>query len=351
MQPKLVIVLVVGFLVAAIIWFSGVLDQHLAPGTKQAPAPYSGPTQRVGSEPVVAYEAVPGQVIAQQNTKVAARVMAQIEQITVRAGDMVEQGQVLIRLDEQELTTQLQQAKAQVQALQASFTQAQKQLQRAKELFAQGLIAQSDIDAATANHDNLSASLQQARQRQQQAQVALSYATITAPISGRVVERFAEPGDTATPGRDLLAIYNPQQLQLEFAVRERQAVNLRLGDMRQVEVPALGVSEATELVEIVPAADSASRSLLVRMAAPENAQLLPGLYAQLQLPLPQHEAVMISPQYVHSYGQLDMVLVVENQQLVRRYVRLGRVIGEQVEVLSGLRPGDEIAVEAQPNQL
>lgn len=351
MKAKLTVILVVCFLGVAIAWFSGVFNQHIEPGQKDVTSQYSGAIQRVQYQELVEFETVPGRVIAQQNTTVAARVLAQIKEMAVRAGDVVTQGQVLVRLDQQELNAQLQQAKSQVQALEASYVQAQKQLKRAQELLAQGLVAQSDLDAAVASHDNLSASLMQAKQRQQQASVALSYATIKAPISGRVVERFAKAGDTASPGQALLAIYNPQQLQLEFAVREQQAVNLQLADVRQVEIPALGIQEQTELVEIVPAADSASRSLVMRFGAPSSTQLLPGLFAELELPLPTRQAVLIEPALVHSFGQLDMVFVVENNQAKRRYVRLGQPQGDKVEVISGLQPGDEIALDAKPNLL
>ncbi|MEO2269007.1 efflux RND transporter periplasmic adaptor subunit [Pseudoalteromonas sp. YIC-656] len=351
MKAKLTVILVVCFLGVAIVWFSGVFNQHIEPGQKDVTSQYSGAIQRVQYQELVEFETVPGRVIAQQNTTVAARVLAQIKEMAVRAGDVVTQGQVLVRLDQQELNAQLQQAKSQVQALEASYVQAQKQLKRAQELLAQGLVAQSDLDAAVASHDNLSASLMQAKQRQQQASVALSYATIKAPISGRVVERFAKAGDTASPGQALLAIYNPQQLQLEFAVREQQAVNLQLADVRQVEIPALGIQEQTELVEIVPAADSASRSLVMRFGAPSSTQLLPGLFAELELPLPTRQAVLIEPALVHSFGQLDMVFVVENNQAKRRYVRLGQPQGDKVEVISGLQPGDEIALDAKPNLL
>ncbi|MFY8275317.1 efflux RND transporter periplasmic adaptor subunit [Pseudoalteromonas sp. SSDWG2] len=347
MKAKITLILVVCFLAVAIVLFSGVFNQHITPGNKEQTSQYTGLTHTIEYQQIDEFEMVPGRVIAQQNTTIAARVLAQIEQLPVRSGDEVKQGQVLVRLDQQELNAQWQQAKSQVRALEASFVQAQKQLQRAQELFSQGLVSQSDVDNAVANHDSLSASLMQAQQRQQQASVALGYATITAPISGRVVERFAKAGDTVSPGQPLLAIYNPQQLQLEFAVREQQAVNLKLGDVHRVTIPSLGLAESTELVEVVPAADSASRSLVMRFAPPTNSQLLPGLFCELALPLVPRKAILIPQSWVYSVGQLDMVLVLENAQITRRYVRLGNAQGDHVEVISGLHPGDEIALDAQ----
>ena len=90
-----------------------------------------------------------------------------------------------------------------------------------------------------AKFDNLTANLAGAKQQQTQAQVSLNYTQIKAPISGVVVERLAEPGDTATPGIPLLTLYNPKQLQLAFNVREQQAVKLKLGDRLNVSLPSL----------------------------------------------------------------------------------------------------------------
>tara|TARA_B100000700_G_C14957668_1_gene814789 strand:+ start:134 stop:1189 length:1056 start_codon:yes stop_codon:yes gene_type:complete len=351
MRTKLTAALVIAILAAVIVWFSGVLTQHIAPGVKTDEQSYRGATHQVELSAINVAEVVPGQVIAKQNTQVSARVLAQIERFLVRAGDTVKQGQVVIELDKQALQSQVQQAKAQVNALQASLTQASKQLRRANELFAQGLISQNDIDVATANHDNLKASVEQAQQALQQAQIALQYATIKAPIAGRVVERFAEPGDTASPGQALLAIYNPQQLQLEFAVREGQALTLDIGTQRRVSIAALALHADVPLVEVVPAADSGSRSLLMRFAAPQSAKLLPGLYAQLELPASSRQGVLVAREWVHQHGQLDMVMVVKQGQLQRRYVRLGQIVDDQVEVLSGLSPGEIIATEAQPAAL
>jgi len=165
-----------------------------------------------------------------------------------------------------------------------------------------------------------------------------------------VVERLTEPGDTATPGKPLITLYNPLQLQLEFNVREQQAVKLRVGDSLNVVLPSLDITTPATVSEIVPVADNAARSLLIRLEADAQLGLMPGLYAQLQLPIKSTQGVLIDPRWVHEFGQLNMVYVLENETLVKRFVRLGSIINNQQHVIAGLKEGDVLAVDYMPSQ-
>ena len=127
-----------------------------------------------------------------------------------------------------------------------------------------GLIAVADRDAARANAAALEAELASARQALEEAESAVGYAEIHSPIAGRIVDRFAEPGDTASPGQKLLSLYNPFSLRIEARVREHLALSLQNGQELDVEVPAVGKLFSASVEEIVPAADPGSRSFLVR---------------------------------------------------------------------------------------
>ena len=276
--------------------------------------------------------------------------MAQVEQLKVRAGDKVAKGDLLIMLKQDDFKAALAQSSANINAVQASLTQAKKQLARMIDLNAQGLVSVSELDDAKAKFENLTANLAVAKQQQTQAQVSLNYTRITAPISGVVVERLTEPGDTATPGKPLITLNNPLQLQLEFNVREQQAVKLRVGDSLNVVLPSLDITTPATVSEIVPVADNAARSLLIRLEADAQLGLMPGLYAQLQLPIKSTQGVLIDPRWVHEFGQLNMVYVLENETLVKRFVRLSSIINNQQHVIAGLKEGDVLAVDYMPSQ-
>ncbi|ADT69810.1 efflux RND transporter periplasmic adaptor subunit [Pseudoalteromonas sp. APC 3356] len=338
-------------IIMAVFYMAGSFSDKQAAGLKESQiTSYQGERVTVTLQSIAGTEQVPGSVIAKQNTQISSHVMAQVEQLKVRAGDKVAKGDLLIMLKQDDFKAALAQSSANINAVQASLTQAKKQLARMIDLNAQGLVSVSELDDAKAKFENLTANLAVAKQQQTQAQVSLNYTRITAPISGVVVERLTEPGDTATPGKPLITLYNPLQLQLEFNVREQQAVKLRVGDSLNVVLPSLDITTPATVSEIVPVADNAARSLFIRLEADAQLGLMPGLYAQLQLPIKSTQGVLIDPRWVHEFGQLNMVYVLENETLVKRFVRLGSIINNQQHVIAGLKEGDVLAVDYMPSQ-
>jgi multidrug efflux pump subunit AcrA (membrane-fusion protein) len=105
-------------------------------------------------------------------------------------------------------------------------------------------------------------------------------------------------------------------------------------------------------VEIVPSADASSRTITARVAIPHTENVFPGLFGRMLIPVGQREQVMIPQSAVLRIGQLTMVDVEESGTLRRRSVQVGRQIGDQVEILSGLIPGEKVSLaprkELQP---
>jgi RND family efflux transporter MFP subunit len=288
-------------------------------------------------------EPVPASVEAREATIISSRLLARITAIDVRAGDYVEAGQLLLTLESTDLLARALRAKEQVRAVEARLTEARQNLVRARELHERGLIAVADRDAAQANASSLEADLAASRQALEEAETAMSYAEIRSPIAGRVVDRFAEPGDTASPGVTLLSLYNPFSLWVEARVREQLALSLDMGQALQVEIPSLDKLLTVRIEEIVPAADPGSRSFLVKAVLPSEQGLLPGMYARLQVPAGERTRLVIPADRVAQVGQLNVVWVVESSGPVRRFVHLGRPAGDNVvEVVAGLEEGEKV---------
>ena len=158
-----------------------------------------------------------------------------------------------------------------------------------------------------------------------------------------MVERYAEPGDTASPGDKLLSLYNPLSLRIEAAVRETIALPLELGQALEVEIPSLDRTLPAQIEELVPAADPASRSFMVRARVEYDGQLLPGMYARLLVPAGRESLLLVPQDLVTEYGQLDIVWVIEDGRTDRRFIRAGREISPgMIEVISGLEEGDRL---------
>ena len=288
-------------------------------------------------------EPVPASVEAKEATIISSRLLARITAIKVRAGDYVTEGQLLLVLEQSDLLARSQQASDQVRSVEARLTEAKQNLKRAEELHTRGLIAVADRDAARADAAALEADLSSARQALEEAQAAVGFSEIRSPIAGRVVDRFAEPGDTASPGSKLLSLYNPFSLWVEARVREQLALSLEMGQELEVEVPSLDKSYRAKIEEIVPAADPGSRSFLVKAILPSEKSLLPGMYARLKVPAGERTRLLIPEDRVARVGQLDVVWVAEGGRVLRRFIRLGRPAGNgMVEVVSGLADGDMV---------
>jgi RND family efflux transporter MFP subunit len=292
---------------------------------------------------VQATEAVPATIGARQATTISSRIIARITRVLVRAGDSVSQGQLVMELEKSDLESRLSQSKQRVLGAQARLTEASKNLARATDLQSRGLVAKAVLDEARASNDSLQAELSSAQRAVEEAEVALSYTEIRSPIDGRVVDRLAEPGDTASPGVPLLALYNPLSLRVEAPVRESLALALQVGQAVQVEIPALELHLAAQIEELVPAADPGSRSFLVKARIEFQDRLMPGMYARLMIPAGTESLLLIPTSMVSRYGQLDLVWLSQDGRTQRRFVRLGRLFGsEQVEVTAGLEAGQVI---------
>lgn len=341
----LIPLIAVGLLLLIIAWMAGAFRQKIEPGIQELESSTGLEAYTAQDVEVLVTEPVPANVGARQATTISSRTLARITQITVRAGDSVTKGQLLIELESSDLLSRLEQTREQVRATQARLTEARQGLQRAEELNRQDLIADALLDEARSRNDSLTAELASAQQSVKEAEIALSYTVIEAPIDGRVVERFAEPGDTASPGDKLLTLYNPLSLRIEAAVREGLALPLVLGQQLMVEIPTLNQALPAQVEELVPAADPGARSFMVKARIDYDGRLLPGMYARLLVPAATEQLVLIPNRYVREYGQLDVIWVRTENRVDRRFVRIGREMQPgMVEVISGLDAGETVVL-------
>lgn len=329
-------------LVIMVLWMAGVFEEQIAPGLQPA-AVDDDVAWTVQMQTLAVLEPVTGSVEAKQATLVSSRTLARIEQIHVRAGDRVAEGDLLIELEQSDLQARVAQAREQFNAISARFSEAERNLRRAIELQQRGLLATADRDAAQANRDALQAELDSAGQARKEAEAALAWASIHSPIDGRVVDRYAEPGDMAAPGSRLLSLYNPMTLRAEAQVRERLALSLDVGQKIWVELPALAVDVEGTIEEIVPAAEPGSRSFQIKVRLPYDERLLPGMYARVSIPAGEERRLLAPESLIAQVGQLYMARVLGPEGPERRFLRLGKQVEDGlVEVLAGLEEGDRL---------
>jgi membrane fusion protein (multidrug efflux system) len=336
-------VVAVVLLLLIIAWMAGSFKDKVEPALIVPDQTESLEPFTVVLEEILVTEPVPASIGARQATTISSRTLARITQIAVRAGDTVTKGQLLLELERSDLESRLQQAAEKVHSVTARLQEARQNLDRAEQLYERDLVAAAALDEARANHSALTADLATAQQAVRGAEVAISFTEIRSPIDGRVVERFAEPGDTASPGDKLLTLYNPMSMRVEAAVREGLATDLELGQEIRVEIPVMDRVLTARIEELVPAADPGSRSFMVKAQIDYSGQLLPGMYARMLIPAGRETLLLVPKDRVVDYGQLDIVWVDRNGNVDRRFIRTGREIRPGVlEVVSGLEAGEHI---------
>jgi len=340
--------LTVAGLLLSIFWMAGAFDSKIEPGEITNNTAFKGETLTLKRVLTQINEDVPATVRSKQTTHVAARILAPIKSIHVKAGDTVKKGDLLIVLDNRNNRSNVAQSKANINAIRAQLTQAKSHYNRTKSLYKKESVTKAQLEQASAKYNSLNAQLARAKQQLESSETTLSYSNIRAQFTSRVIDRFAEPGDLASPGMKLLTLYDPKSLRIDANVRESLALTLKTGQQLETHIPALNKTLMATIEEIVPAADPGARSFLIKAKIENEGQLLPGLFARILIPASKQQQLLIPSSYIKKMGQLDVVWVLENNTAIRRFIRIGQQTGENTLVISGLSEGEQLV---SPNHL
>lgn len=356
------------------------------------PVPQKVKVEQVKTAPVEeAYEAV-GTVRSKTISLLSSKVLGRIISIHVREGDRVKADQRLVDLDDREMKAQVEKSRAGLKeaqyaldemekairageaekvAAEAGLALASSTLDRFKGLFERGSVSTQEFDevrtkhtAAKAASDQASerlkgliakkgqviARIEQAKADMANAETFLSYTQILSPIDGIVTSKPADIGQMAVPGTHLLTVEDESYYRLEVLVEESRLGLIRLGTQARVSIEALGQEPIIgEVSEIVPELDPSSRSAIVKLdlRAPLRVPVLrSGLFGKALFVTGTRPALTVPAPCILERGQLTFVYVVDPSRIARmRLIQPGKRHGDRVEVLSGLREGDQVILE------
>lgn len=291
------------------------------------------------------YETAVGTIKPVYETTIASRLLARVIDVKATAGQDVAQGDLLVQLDDADLKARLEQAEAAQRLALAKRDQANTDYERGKKLFESKTIAAAEFDRLTSAMRTATADYERAEQAVREAKVLLGYATIHAPLGGRVIEKMVEAGDTVSPGQPLMTLYDPNRMQMVAVVRESLATKLEVGQKLPASLESLGYECQATVSEIVPEAEAASRTFNVKVTGPCPPGVYSGMFGRLYLPLEDETVVVVPAAAIRHVGQLTLVDVVDGDTIARRSVQLGRTLDEGIEVLAGLRPGEKVLLD------
>lgn len=334
----------------------------LAMGAAQAadPAPASAgpqvPVVAVGAQAVAGSAEFDGSLQAVRQSVLSAQASGRIATLSVKAGDRVQAGQVLAVIDDRATQAGVAQAQAGVAQAQASLANAKAAYERTKELRAQGFIAQAALDSALAQYRAAEAGAAAARAGQTQASVAQGFTRLTAPYDGWVLATHAEAGALAMPGAPILTVYAPQPIRAVVHVPASQQPLALAASQVEVQLPGTDKWVSPAAKTTVPAADPVSQTVEWRLnlSDADGAGQVPGRQVKVRF---VGSAAQTAPQRLVvpatallRRGELTGVYVVTAKGdaakgFALRAVRTGATHGDGVEVLAGLKAGDQVALD------
>ncbi len=289
-------------------------------------------------------EEVQGALYPRERTTLAANVDGAVVQITADFGDMAQAGQVLMRIDPREYQLRLDSAQAAVDQARARLENSRARYNRAETLRKQELISQQEFDQAAATMRVDAADEDSAVKAAALARKKLDDTVIHAPFAGSVQKRMASLGEYVTVGTQLYELIATDPIKLRCPMPERFVPLAHPGMPVQLTIDAQpGVSYTGTITRIAPALDDQSRTLLVEAEVPNPKGVLkPGYFAHVTMDLGQDRALFVPDSAVLRYAGVARVFVVDNGIAHTREVKTGAVMGNQVEITQGLKPGERV---------
>ena len=298
-----------------------------------------------------------GTLHARETAILSAQVVGRVQQVMVHEGDNVSAGQVLVVLDDSTLRASADQAEAATKAAMSQQAAAQTNadlatstLARYQQLQAQKSVSPQEMDevtrraqAAAAQVDALRAQSAAAKAQVSGANAMLGYTRIRAPFAGVITSRNADPGALASPGVPLLQIDSSGALQFQTTIDESAITAIHTGMRIPVRLDAMPGSTEGTVAQILPAADPASHTFLVKINLPSSKQVRAGMYGSAEIATGKRQAITVPRSTVVMRGSLPCAYVVDSNGIAQlRYVTLGPEQSGVVEILSGISAGEKL---------
>ncbi len=316
-------------------------------GGPGGPPPAPVVVDQVTEEMVGSTVGLMGSARAWKDSRVAAEVSGKVIELKVDEGDRVKRGELLCRLDSDELVHQIREAEAAIKEAQARLERAEKENKRVSALVDKASVSERARDEALYAYlagiqevERLRASLGVLRER-------LQKKAVKAPFSGVVVERLTEVGEWLSPGSVVVELYLIDPVKVVVPVPEKVVHGLSVGDAVRMTFDALGEELFQGKIHaVIPKGDEAARTFPVHIRLDNHqAQVQPGMLARARFELGTPKKVLLVPKdAVVLSGAKRSVIKVVDGKAVPVTVLMGLEHRGKVEVEGDLKPGDKVVV-------
>lgn len=298
----------------------------------------AAPEQREVVREVVAS----GAVAAWEEVSVGVELSGlRVASVEVEVGSEVEQGDVLLRVDDRTMASQLAQSEAQVREAATNLETARRKAARVRELASSQLVALQDAEEAEAARDSAQARLNTAIASRDAARVQRDFTVVRAPVDGVVSARSVQPGQVVGAGGELLRLIRDGRLEWRAELAENDLLLVAPGTPVQVDTAAGRVTGTVRRVS--PALDAQSRTGTVYADLPDPGPLRAGMFAQGRIALGRASVLLVPRDAVVYRDGRAYVFTVDDEGRVReRGIEAGSAHGDAVEVRSGLAASERV---------
>lgn len=284
-----------------------------------------------------------------EEASIAGKVMGKVERIYVTEGEAVKKGQMLVKIQGEDVRARLAQAEAGVTEARAHFDNAKRNLDRFESLYEEKAATQKELDDVRMGFESAQARLNGAEEMKKEVEELLQYVNIVAPFDGVITKMFVDVGDFATPGRPIIIIENVRQLEVVASVPESQVKHLSVGMPVKIIIPARAIDASDQVFtgsvdQIIPSADPGSHQFEIKVFIQNpGGEIKSGMFARLVISRAPKERLIVPLDAVFDRGQLEGLFVVgEDGRAYLRWVRTGRPVTDGIEILSGLDAGEMV---------
>ncbi|SMO32160.1 RND family efflux transporter, MFP subunit [Balnearium lithotrophicum] len=339
-------------------------------------------TETVKANQVVEEASFSGYVIPKKEILLSPKVVGYLIRVNVAPGDRVKRNQVLALIDNsdikpdvekasagikeinetlKELDRALEEVKARKEAAEANYILAERTFERFKNLLREDAVSKQKFDEVRAQYKAAKANLEAVKAKELQilqkkkvllakreqieaglrkAEAYLSYTKLKSPVNGLVLQKLVDPGNLVSPQTPVLKVGEFPLLVRAF-VDNNYINKVRVGS--KVNVVVKGKSYEGKIVEVDESSDPVSHKFGIKVLVPELKEI-PGTYAVVKFPEKVVNTITVPESAIYRLGALEYVFVIKDGIAHLRLVKTGERIGSRVVVLSGLNPGERIAV-------
>lgn len=293
-----------------------------------------------------------GQIHALESANISTRMMGRVEKVKAKSGMKVKKGDLLIAISSADLKAKAAQVDANIAQANAAFQNASNDYKRFQNLHQSGSASDKELENMKSRYEMAKGSLEAAESMKNEVMAQFEYLNIRAPFDGTIANTFVKAGDMASPGFPLISLESMAKMEAVIMISEEDIKKIEIGQKAIVDITSIDLSVNAKVKEVSYSSKNTGGQYIVKLEITgQNKVLLPGMFVNAKVEidaLTKNNSVVIPESAIVRKGQLSGVYTTSDEgKAILRWLRLGELKDEKVEVLSGLSLGENYILSAE----